>query len=212
VSVVKSNKKIKTYQQLQDKHRYTWKKMQEKHPCLSKSSLRKIAPAAYIWLYRNDRDWLYNNSPDLKKSYKNERVNWDERDLQVLDKVKKAVGEILNYEGKPVRITVSRVGRKLGLLALLEKHIKKMPMTCNFLIKTIESVEDFQVRRVKWATKKLRKDGEEVKEWKIKRLAGLRSFCTSRVSKVINEEIMKEHYLVREIEKISIKDFHYVKN
>lgn len=102
--------------------------MQERHKELSKTSLRKLVPATYTWLYRHDRYWLDSNSPGSgNNNYHNNRVDWEARDLQVLSKVKKIVKEMLQWKGKPERITISRTGKKFGLLALLEKHIE-MPL------------------------------------------------------------------------------------
>lgn len=116
------------FEELQHKHRNTWKIMQERHKELSKTSLRKLVPATYTWLYRHDRYWLDSNSPGSgNNNYHNNRVDWEARDLQVLSKVKKIVKEMLQWKGKPERITISRTGKKFGLLALLEKHIE-MPL------------------------------------------------------------------------------------
>ena len=44
-----------------------------------------------------------------------------------------------------------------------------------------ETVEDYQIRRIKWAVKELNLRGEEAKEWKILRVAGLREVCDEKV-------------------------------
>jgi len=37
-----------------------------------------------------------------------------------------------------------------------------------------ESDKDFRIRRIKWAIQELEKDGQELKEWRIIRKAGVR--------------------------------------
>lgn len=54
---------------------------------------------------------------------------------------------MLNSEGKPERITISKIGKKIGRLSLLEKHLDKLPLTKDYLQKHIESVEDFQKKK-----------------------------------------------------------------
>ena len=186
-------------QQNKEKHRVIWKNLQDKQPELSKTSLRRLLPATYAWLYRNDRNWLDLNSPAFTGNcYVNKRVDWEERDLQLLEKVKKVIKEMLLQDGKPERITISRIGRRIGQLALLEKHIVKMPLTEKYLEQVTENVEDYQVRRVKWAAVQIRNNGEEITEWKIKRLAGLRTPCSYKVILAINEEMMKDQYIGRD--------------
>ena len=73
---------------------------------------------------------------------------------------------------KPVRITVSKIGTTIGLKALLEKHLDKLPQTKAYLESVTETVEEFQIRRIEWAIRELDRRGEEKKDWKILRLAG----------------------------------------
>ncbi len=80
---------------------------------------------------------------------------------------------------KPVRITVSKIGTTIGLKALLEKHLDKLPQTKAYLESVTETVEEFQIRRIEWAIRELDRRGEEKKDWKILRLAGLRRWPKS---------------------------------
>ena len=102
----------------------------------------------------------------------------------------KSTVEQLLKEDKPVRITVSRIGSSLGLKALLEKHLDKIPQTRAYLESMKETVEDFQIRRIEWAVKELERQGEEIMEWKILRLAGLRENCSEKVRAKI-EKVLK---------------------
>ena len=46
--------------------RQEWHELLASDPCLTTKAARSIAPAAYTWLYRNDREWLKSSSPVLK--------------------------------------------------------------------------------------------------------------------------------------------------
>lgn len=70
--------------------------------------------------------------------------------------------------------TVSRVAKAIGQLALIEQHLDQMPRTRAYLDSVIESLEDFQIRRVRWAVEALDLRGEEVLRWKVVRMAGLK--------------------------------------
>jgi hypothetical protein len=99
-------------------------------------------------------------------------IQLPERDRQILAQVQAAVEQLLAIE-KPVRITVSRVAKTIGHLALIEQHLDQMPLTKSYLESVVESLEDYQVRRIRWAAKVLEHRGESLECWKLVRIAGL---------------------------------------
>ncbi|MFL8939001.1 TnsD family transposase [Rossellomorea oryzaecorticis] len=170
-------------------YKQTWRELQIRYPDYSKTELRKSAPAVYTWLYRNKREWLDEHSPTKKKQTPvNNRVDWKERDQEVLNEVKNATKELLAKE-KPVRLTVSSIGKEINKLPLLEKKIDKLPKTKKYLQRVTESVDDFQIRRVYWAAKVLEKENLEVKEWMIMRRAGLKPDISERVNNEIEKQV-----------------------
>lgn len=173
--------------EIKEQKRGNWLKLQQENPKSSKTELRKLDPALYIWLYRRDRAWLHNNSPSLKRPIPSiDRVDWKQRDLEILAEARSAIDE-LRQKNKPVRITVGRIGAILGLKALLERHLDKLPQTKAYLESVMETVEDFQIRRIHWAVEELNYQGEEILEWKILRLSGLRENCSDKVSQAIKQ-------------------------
>ena len=96
----------------------------------SKTELRKLNLALYARLYRKDRIWLNEHSPEpAQKKTRNIRVDWNQRDLEVLAKVQHAVSRILESDGKPKRLTVGRIRAIAGVRSLLEKHLDRLPET-----------------------------------------------------------------------------------
>ena len=77
----------------------------------------------------------------------------------------------------------------MALKALLEKHLRKLPRTKAYLESVKETVEDFQIRRIEWAIAELDRQGEEILEWKIMRLACLRTDCSDRVKKYLEQQL-----------------------
>ena len=178
-------------EEIKQQKRDIWFNSQQENPELSKTEIRKLVPGVYTWLYRRDRDWLNDNSPKLHKQTASvDRVDWNIRDREILKQAKNTVEKLLN-EDKPVRITVGKIGVDLCSKALLEKHLGKLPQTKIYLESVTERVEDFQIRRIKWAIAQLNRQGEEVKEWKILRLAGLGNNCTDEVKIVISKLTLK---------------------
>lgn len=74
--------------------RNTWEKLVRTHGGLSVKFLRSLDPAAYAWLYRNDRAWLDAHKPDretVATTTKLPRVRWDVRDEALSGEVARAV-------------------------------------------------------------------------------------------------------------------------
>jgi len=158
-----------------DYYREKWNKLRKQYPEMGKTQLRQIDKALFAWLYRNDREWLNQNSPDRKATNAvNSRVNWNQRDNKILSQVKGIVDKMMNSDEKPERITISLIGNKLGIRGLLEKHIDKLPKTKAYLDSVKETNRDFRLRRIYWAVRELEKEGEELQLWKIMRKAGIR--------------------------------------
>lgn len=55
------------------------------------------------------------------------RIDWALRDKEVLEEVKTAVCQLLSSPGKPIRLSMSKIGKTAGKLGLLEQHLSKCP-------------------------------------------------------------------------------------
>lgn len=145
----------------------------------------------YFWLYRNDKEWLYNHSPSRKVFSRNTvRVDWEKRDKVLLAELKKIVDN-WNDEEKPIRRTKKSVAKKVNRVVWVDKYAKKLPLSIEYLKSVAESVEDFQIRRVKIAIEHLAKGNLLIKEWMVYKKAGLRPDISSRVKEIITQEIEK---------------------
>lgn len=163
-----------------------WIDLQSNNPNLSITKLRKIRPELYGYIYRHDRDWLFSNSPKgNKKIVVNNKVNWEERDKHLLESVRLIVQDWDSKADILTRITISEIGRRINKISLLQKKGYKLPKTMEYIQNVVEDVESFQIRRVKWAKKQLRKSGEEIKEWKLYRKASLRRNISNKVKREI---------------------------
>jgi len=166
-------------------HRKTWMQLRGFGAGVSKTAMRQQAPATYTWLYRHDKVWLDAHSPARKISIVSaRRVDWDKRDESVLAEAQTAVRELLKLQ-PPVRVTVSKVGKAINLMALLEQHSDKLPLTRAYLKTVTESQEQFQIRRVEWAATMLNAQSKVVKEWEIVRLAGLGKTYSDKVGEAV---------------------------
>ncbi|WP_102272446.1 TnsD family Tn7-like transposition protein [Cytobacillus massiliigabonensis] len=187
INTVKQNFPVKKV----ERYRGEWLNIRKQYPLSSKTELRRLNNRVFTWLYRNDRNWLNRNSPKLKSTVNyNNRVDWKRRDEEIHENVRGAVGDMLSI-GKPLRITISSVGSRIGMRPLLEKHLDKLPMTKAFLNEKTEGTKDFQIRRLQWAIQELKEDGQFLSLWRVYRKAGIREAFQNE----LQEEAIK---LIRE--------------
>lgn len=174
-------------------YREEWSKLLQQYPDKGKKELREINATVYIWLYRNDKEWLNNNSPMKKSTVSiNKRVDWEARDRAILGEVKNLVETMLNSVDKPERISVGLIGKKLGINSLLEKHLSKMPQTKEYIDIVKENNRDFHIRKIKWAIRKLDEEGQEILPWKVFRKAGIREEYQEELKESLNN-LIKEN-------------------
>lgn len=147
----------------------------ESNPAATRTEIRNMCKKEYTFIYRKDKEWLYNSLPEeTKRLNPHALVDWSKRDNELLFIVKNRYIELLDNV-KPVRITKSSIGREIGLLTALEKNIDKLPNTEVYLNEIIETVEEFQVRRCKVIINNKVDKGEPIRIWEIQRIAGIRS-------------------------------------
>ncbi|WP_430789078.1 TnsD family transposase [Virgibacillus flavescens] len=173
-----------------ERNRQIWLKLQDDHPNLSKTEMRNQKPSTYAFLYRNDKEWLHNNSPTLqKRKSEKKRVNWKKRDVEILDGVKKATRELRNRNGRPKRITIKSIAVAIGERAVLEQHLDKMPKTKVFINNVWESDKEFRLRRVEHVIQEMREAEDVIKAWKVLRMANIKTKFINEVTDYIEEQI-----------------------
>lgn len=178
------------------KYRSQWLETKANNLGMTMTDLRAISEKIYMWLYKNDKDWLKSNAPKYNSTQnKSYRVDWNDRDEQLFIHVRKIINEIMQNDTKPTRVTISRVGKETGCLAILEKHLEKLPITKTYLLDNIESIEDFQKRRVIWAAKELKKKDDNISRWEIIRKAGLNVNNSAQIEDYIDSILEKQDNL-----------------
>ncbi|MBS4192851.1 TnsD family transposase [Bacillus sp. FJAT-49705] len=142
---------------------------------LSRTTLRVKCKKQYIFLYRHDKEWLMDVLPsNQKKLQPTITVDWSKRDQEYVVKIKRIYKDLLELE-KPIRITLSLIGRRLGILVNLERHLDKLPKTERLLSAITESVQQFQLRRCCIVIDRMIMKDEPVILWKVQRIAAVKS-------------------------------------
>ncbi|NRT78218.1 TnsD family Tn7-like transposition protein [Clostridium beijerinckii] len=170
------------------------------NPDCTRIEIRKALTKQYMWLYRNDKKWLNDNLPKVKKQLerkhdKNTRVDWNKRDIEIYLKIRNTYLEIMKGS-KNIRITKSIIGNRLGISALLDYYLEKLPKTKKYLTKIVETVEEFQIRRVKKICRMMIQQNDEIKPWKVIRMAGLKKTCSINVIGTINDYKCKRKNII----------------
>ncbi len=155
-------------------NRIAWLSIREENPEAGGKLLRSLLPRVYMWLYRNDREWLKMYMPPRRQTVSPSRIDWESRDTQWAIAAKLSAERLKNAPERPVQITVAAIARDIGQLANIQKHLDKLPLTAQVLAEVVETREEFAVRRVEYAAECFRQENVYPKEWQLVRRAGLR--------------------------------------
>jgi hypothetical protein len=187
-----SGKIVTTNDTKRNEYRDKWIKLLGHHSEKSITDIRTLNQKVYTWLYRNDKEWLKNHYPGTQKikTSLNKRVDWDQRDQETAKQVEFIAKEIITETSKLMRVTKNEIGRRLGELSTLYKNLDKMPKTKEILNEVIESVELFQVRRIKYIANHLRETNPHIKEWVLIRAAGLNKKYAEKHQEIIQRILL----------------------
>ncbi|MCH1625331.1 hypothetical protein MJG50_08335 [Fredinandcohnia sp. SECRCQ15] len=147
----------------------------QQYPSYSRTQIRKCFPKEYTYLYSHDKVWLFEKLPIIQEKKNNKAiVDWASRDREYCSKVEKLYKELIELD-KPVRITISNIGKRLEILSNLEKHLDKLPQTKKLLFETTESTQQFQIRRCCKIIDRILQRQEPVVLWKVQRIGAVKS-------------------------------------
>lgn len=147
----------------------------QQYPSYSRTQICKCLPKEYMYLYRHDKEWLFEQLPIIQEKRNSQAiVDWALRDREYCSKVERLYKELIELD-KPVRITISIIGKRLGILSNLEKHLDKLPQTKKLLSETMESTQQFQIRRCCKIIDRTLQRQEPVVLWKVQRIGAVKS-------------------------------------
>lgn len=113
---------------------------------------RALEPAAYAWLYRNDRNWLESTCATLprRQAPRQTAVNWMDRDMTLAEQVRQALLKLSVGATKRVRLwqvcqAIPELKAKLG-------HLSQLPLTRKALEHAISahSPRDEGTKEFRW--------------------------------------------------------------
>lgn len=128
--------------------RKAWLSLVGENPQSTLKQLRILAPALFSRLYAYDATWL-KSVPLWHQPYQSRvrRDYWQRRDKALAQQVG-SLAEEIRRRIPAVRVTLSRIGRELGVLNLFRKKLMHLPAVAEMLTRFVETVEVFQLRRL----------------------------------------------------------------
>lgn len=144
----------KTFLDLKKVYRKTLIEILQENPQISRNEINKLAKFAYLWLMRNDSEWMQKHLPPIKKYRKiTSDLNWEKIDKETYRLVKIACKEIYSLI-PPKQVCITAVTNKIGNKSRIARRTLKLPKTTQILEKQLESNEDFAIRKLKLAEKR----------------------------------------------------------
>ncbi len=120
--------------------RHQWLTLLSGNQATPVTLLRAIAPAAYIWLHRNDREWLDATLKDRKsKVYAaGRRVSWEVRDKNLVNSLHASTHELIRL-GHLHQIRVTHILQLVPALKPFVGRLDRLPNTKQLLDKILRS-------------------------------------------------------------------------
>jgi len=151
-------------------YRQRWLNAITANPEITRKALRTLESKADQWLHMYDAEWLEQNSPSSRRSMS----LWAGFDDKYLASVKVAVNQILDSPGMPIRISFSAVGRKAGIVKPCTRLKSDfLPLTKSFIAANVETLEQWQKRKIIWTVRQMRERGELLTVYKVRYAAAI---------------------------------------
>ena len=111
--------------------RLAWSTAVTERPGVGLKAARAIAPGAYAWLYRNDREWLVQASKPtalVRVATHSTRVDWDARDRALSADVLHVAADIAEQTGRS-RLALWEIYQQLPELKAKLGALDRLPLT-----------------------------------------------------------------------------------
>jgi len=110
---------------------------------------------------------------------------YEKLDKELLPKVKVVVDEIVGKEGKPERVSPTKIQRLMGLP---QKQFNKLPKCRMYIESKAETQEEYHKRKVEWAVKEIEKEGGIVTLSKVMKLTNMRKREVLKTLDILSSE------------------------
>jgi len=131
--------------------RQRWLDHLDAHPGASRSELTKSGEHILKWLKINDGEWLEAHlPPNRTPPPRPRRVDYEARDINLAEKIRRAALRISQRHGRPVRVTITAIVAEIKWEGWINERHEKLPRTAQAIAESVESLEEFTLRKVQW--------------------------------------------------------------
>lgn len=182
-----------------EEYKIKWKVLRESFPDYNRRELNNMNRAIYAWLRKYDPKWIEDNSPPSKRGQKlkiKEVDAYHRRDQQLLVEAKKIVEDWEKYEKSKGKLIRKSLGKLDKILAPMNKiqNKEKYPLTEKYISEIVETIEDFQKRRIRHILQTSFQN-QKVTSAKMRKLASIHKKGKANFLEVNEylEEVVKAH-------------------
>ncbi|PTN37332.1 transcriptional antiterminator [Desulfonatronum sp. SC1] len=160
-----------------------WQRLLSFH---SPTKARKISPALYGRLYRSHLPWLLEvnacHADDRSGFALRRKVDWNARDQEYLQVLRQVTASLDGSADGPRR-SKAYFHKLAGLSTTFQKNLNRMPLSEAFLDDHVESVEGYQIRRLRNSFQELQQQFDTPPLWRLLRKAKLSKERLTEASK-----------------------------
>jgi hypothetical protein len=150
----------KTMLEAQRQYRTEWLAIRKSNPKAGRKQLIAIASFLYLWLRKNDGEWIEKHLPEIiKPNRRIKRIDWKKEDRKLAAAVKAAAQKIKSVPGRPMRASITAITKETGHRAWVERRLADLPLTAKMVQLHIESLEAYSIRKVIWAEQSFQQEG-----------------------------------------------------
>jgi hypothetical protein len=150
----------KTMLEAQRQYRTEWLAIRKSNPKAGRKQLIAIASFLYLWLRKNDGEWIEKHLPEIiKPNRRIKRIDWKNEDRKLAAAVKAAAQKIKSVPDRPMRASITAITKETGHRAWIERRLADLPLTAKMVQLHIESLEAYSIRKVIWAEQSFQQEG-----------------------------------------------------
>lgn len=143
-------------------YRQEWLAVLKANPRARRQQLMSVANFLYLWLRKNDGEWIEAHLPkshSWKTTPRGKFADWKRADRKLARDILMAVSRIKNLSGKPVRASLAAIIRIVGRRGWIQKYLDMLPLTARAISEHAESLIVFLIRKILWAEEHYRQEG-----------------------------------------------------
>jgi len=155
--------------------RKQWLLLLHNHPEFGIKKIRELpgVGALYAWLYRHDANWLTTTNKHYQKAGDcSHTPDWSSRDKQLARQLL-LIEKTYSHQIHSPRRTRNWYLKQLAHSSSVEHHMQQLPLCSQFFIRYVETLSEYQIRRITRVCIEAEKDNSVLSRWQIERQAGL---------------------------------------